>query len=40
MFIFIFGVMAPLTGNVRKGFGRQKKPSNGLKVSQKKKNGF
>jgi hypothetical protein len=35
MFIFIFGSMAPLTGNVRKGFGRQKKLSNGLKFSQK-----
>jgi hypothetical protein len=35
MFIFIFGEMAPLTGNARKGFGRQKKPSNGLKFSQK-----
>jgi hypothetical protein len=35
MFIFIFGAMAPLTGNVRKGFGRQKKPRNGLKFSQK-----
>jgi hypothetical protein len=35
MFIFISGAMAPLTGNARKGFGRKKKPSNGLKFSQK-----
>jgi hypothetical protein len=27
--------MEPLTGNVRKGFGRKKKPSNGLKFFQK-----
>jgi hypothetical protein len=26
--------MGPLTGNVRKGFGRKKKPSNGLKFFQ------
>jgi hypothetical protein len=35
MFIFIFGAMAPLSGNMRKGFGRQKKPSNGLRFSQR-----
>jgi hypothetical protein len=34
MFIFISGAMGPLTGNERKGFGRKKKPSNGLKFSQ------
>jgi hypothetical protein len=35
MFISISGAIVPLTGNVRKGFGRKKKPSNGLKSSQK-----
>jgi hypothetical protein len=34
MFISISGAMGPLTGNVRKGFGRKKKPSNGLMFSQ------
>jgi hypothetical protein len=34
MFIFISGAMGPLTGNVRKGFGRKKKPSSGLKFFQ------
>jgi hypothetical protein len=34
MFIFIYGAMGPLTGNVIKGFGRKKKPSNGLKFFQ------
>jgi hypothetical protein len=34
MFIFISGAMGPLTGNERKGFGRKKKPSNGLKFFQ------
>jgi hypothetical protein len=35
MFIFISGAMEPRTGNARKGFGKKKKPSNGLKFSQK-----
>jgi hypothetical protein len=34
MFIFISGAMGPLTGNERKGFGRKKKPNNGLKFFQ------
>jgi hypothetical protein len=35
MCIFIFGVMVPLIGSVKKGFARQKKLSNGLRFSQR-----